>query len=122
MARQPLRPCRKPGCPAVTRDGWCDAHKPKHQRRESEDWHWLYGLSVWREELRPAQLLKEPFCRHCRENSLRVRATVVDHVVPHRGNIALFADPENLQSLCKRCHDRKSMRERQERQKNGAKF
>ncbi|MEO8531292.1 MAG: HNH endonuclease signature motif containing protein, partial [Deltaproteobacteria bacterium] len=30
---------------------------------------------------------------------------VADHVVPHRGNRALFYDATNLQCLCKDCHD-----------------
>ena len=32
-------------------------------------------------------------------------ATVVDHIKPHRGDIDLAYDPDNLQSLCKPCHD-----------------
>jgi len=32
-------------------------------------------------------------------------ATVVDHIVPHRGDRDLFFDPTNLQSLCKPHHD-----------------
>ena len=34
-----------------------------------------------------------------------VEANVVDHVKPHRGNLGLFFDRGNLQSLCKSCHD-----------------
>lgn len=34
-----------------------------------------------------------------------VQATVVDHIKPHRGDVELFRDSENLQSLCKHCHD-----------------
>lgn len=30
---------------------------------------------------------------------------VCDHVVPHKGDEALFFDPHNLQTLCKSCHD-----------------
>jgi 5-methylcytosine-specific restriction enzyme A len=30
---------------------------------------------------------------------------VADHVVPHRGDEALFWDHANLQCLCKTCHD-----------------
>lgn len=33
------------------------------------------------------------------------QATVVDHIVPHRGNAVLFWDETNWQSLCKGCHD-----------------
>lgn len=39
-------------------------------------------------------------------------ATVVDHIIPHRGNEELFWDEDNWQGLCKRCHDRKTWREK----------
>ena len=114
MAMKPPRPCRHPGCPELTRDGWCDRHRPRYRRGESEEWHGLYSLPVWTERLRPAQLLREPWCRECAKAGRRVRATVVDHIVPHRGDMRLFTDPGNLQSLCKSCHDRKTMLERGE--------
>ena len=64
MAQKPLRPCPPPGCSALTRDGWCPAHKPKQApRRESAPWHGWYSLPVWTDDLRQAQLLREPFCR-----------------------------------------------------------
>lgn len=34
------------------------------------------------------------------------KATVVDHIIPHRGNKTLFNDPANLQSLCVKCHSK----------------
>lgn len=34
-----------------------------------------------------------------------VAATVVDHIVPHRGDMKLFWDRDNWQALCKACHD-----------------
>jgi len=120
MAQKPLRPCKHPGCPEVTREGWCPIHKPRHRRRESAAYHGWYRLPVWKDELRPAQLLREPFCRECARQGIRTRATVVDHVKPHRGDWLLFVDPGNHQSLCKRCHDRKTALEQAEkRRKNG---
>ena len=111
MARLPLRPCRHAGCPVLTRDGWCEKHRPKHQRRSSAEWHAWYNLPIWTDRLRPAQLLREPFCRECAAAGRRTRATVVDHVKPHRGDWALFTDEANLQSLCKYHHDRKTAME-----------
>lgn len=111
MARLPLRPCKHAGCPVLTRDGWCEKHRPKHQRRSSADWHAWYNLPIWTDVLRPAQLLREPFCRECAATGRRTPATVVDHVKPHRGDWALFVDETNLQSLCKHHHDRKTARE-----------
>lgn len=40
-----------------------------------------------------------------------VAATVVDHIVPHKGDLALFWDPANHQALCASCHGRKSATE-----------
>lgn len=112
MASKPLRPCRYPGCGALTRDGWCPAHKPKPaQRRESAAWHGWYGLPIWTDDLRYAQLLREPFCRECARLGRRVRATDVDHVKDHKGDWALFVDQSNLESLCHNCHSRKTMRD-----------
>ncbi|MGM9590559.1 MAG: HNH endonuclease signature motif containing protein, partial [Faecousia sp.] len=35
-------------------------------------------------------------------------ATVVDHIIPHRGDRKLFWDESNWQPLCKDCHNRKT--------------
>ena len=112
MASKPLRPCRKLGCANLTREGYCAAHKGfARARRVSAAWHGWYRLPVWRQELRPQQLLREPFCRMCAAQGKRVRATEVDHIEPHRGRWSRFADPNNLQSLCHTCHSAKTMRE-----------
>lgn len=121
MAEKPLRPCRHAGCPELTRDGWCPKHKPRHQRRASADYHGWYMLPIWTRRLRPAQLLREPWCRECAsayppdDPRHRTRATVVDHIVPHRGDWEKFIDPANHQSLCKRHHDQKTALEQLQR-------
>lgn len=38
------------------------------------------------------------------------RFLVVDHVVPHRGDLGLFLDPANLQTLCPDDHDQNKQR------------
>ena len=47
----------------------------------------------------------------CQAAGRVVPATVVDHVVPHRGDPVLFWDEGNWARLCKRCHDAKTARE-----------
>ena len=112
MAQKPLRPCRRPGCPELTRDGWCPKHRPKQaSRRESAPWHGWYSLPVWTQDLRPSQLLAEPFCRECARRGLRTPATDVDHVWDHKGDWELFTDRKGLQSLCHAGHSRKTMRD-----------
>lgn len=114
MASKPLRPCRHPGCSELTNDTWCPNHKPKTMRKSSADYHAWYGLPVWKGNLRPTQLMKEPFCQECLKSGVRNKATVVDHIKPHRGVWALFVDQGNLQSLCKNHHDQKTAREKAE--------
>ena len=74
-------------------------------RKLKDDWHGLYNLAVWHRVLRPHQLAKEPTCCRCRAAGKIVAATVVNHVVPHKGDMRLFSDPDNLESVCKPCHD-----------------
>lgn len=118
MANKPMRPCKKPGCSTLTSEGYCPEHKPKRAaRRESAKWHDWYSLDIWTKDLRPAQLMRQPFCCSCQAVGIRRRATVVDHIVPHRGDWAMFIDPANHQSLCKNHHDRKTALEQAERRR-----
>lgn len=41
----------------------------------------------------------------CQEQGRVVPASVVDHVIPHKGDAMLFWSPDNWQALCKRHHD-----------------
>ena len=114
MPMKPKRPCRKPGCSILTDEAYCPAHRPKrtHDRSaEAESWRWMYRTDEWIYDLRPEQLLREPFCRTCALAGKRVRATDVDHVVDHKGDWNLFSDRGNLQSLCHSCHSRKTATE-----------
>jgi 5-methylcytosine-specific restriction enzyme A len=58
--------------------------------------------------IRNVHLADHPLCVKCEARGLVVEATVVDHITPHCGNEELLHDTNNLQSLCKSCHGRKS--------------
>ena len=75
-------------------------------------WRRLYNTKAWY-RLRAAQLRDEPLCRLCQQMGRVSPATVVDHIIPHKGDESLFFDPGNLQSLDKKCHD--SVKQKQER-------
>ncbi len=45
-------------------------------------------------------LVANPLCVRCLARGLTVRATVVDHIKPHKGDPVLFWDRSNWQSLC----------------------
>ena len=63
--------------------------------------------SRWR-EARKLYLQRHPLCVKCLEERKKPLATVVDHVVPHRGDKKLFCDQSNWQPLCKEHHDKKT--------------
>jgi 5-methylcytosine-specific restriction protein A len=60
---------------------------------------------------RAAFLAQHPLCAACQALGRVVPATVVDHVVPHRGDQRLFWDQSNWAPACKPCHDAKTARE-----------
>ncbi len=49
-----------------------------------------------------------PLCEQCLKEGRYTKATVVDHIQPHRGDSELFWNPDNWQALCKPCHDKKT--------------
>lgn len=53
-------------------------------------------------------LFLNPLCAECLKTNLLTSATVVDHIIPHRGDMKVFWDRGNWQALCKICHDRKT--------------
>lgn len=64
---------------------------------------WRKARQVW--------LDKYPWCAYCLLRNRFEAANVVDHIIPHKGDMKLFWDQDNWQSLDKKCHDRKTMRE-----------
>ncbi len=66
----------------------------------------------WR-KARLEYLAMHPHCRECSTQGVTRLASVVDHVIPHRGDKNLFWHRANWQPLCKPCHD--SVKQRFER-------
>ena len=101
-------PCRHPGCPNLVPAGvkYCSQHMTQHARPSAERG---YG-SKW-QKARRQFLEAHPLCVECQKNGRYMKATVVDHIIPHRGDQKLFWDQSNWQPLCKPCHDHKTMTE-----------
>lgn len=57
----------------------------------------------WR-QARLGHLRSHPLCAKCLKQNLTTAATVVDHVIPHKGDMELFWDRTNWQSLCEPHH------------------
>lgn len=59
------------------------------------DLSYLYRRKAWK-SLRAAHLREHPLCVECGNQP----GNIVDHKKPHRGDMDLFFDPLNLQTLC----------------------
>jgi 5-methylcytosine-specific restriction protein A len=94
------RPAGVRSAAAVKRE--LDRQRPSAARRG-------YGPR-WR-RARATYLARHPLCVPCASAGRLARATVVDHVVPHRGDPVLFWDETNWAPTCKPCHDAKTARE-----------
>lgn len=122
MPTQPARPCAVPGCPGLTQQQagrYCELHRDR-ERQAQRNWSSMHDKTRksshargydrrWR-RLRSAVLAAEPLCRHCLSVGRSRRADDVDHIIPiSRGGLRL--DRDNLQSLCRECHARKTATE-----------
>lgn len=95
-----------PSSPATFRPPWApapvDRRTADDARRGSAsergyDWRWYNAAKAW--------LRANPLCVCCLHYGFTVPAELVDHIIPHRGNRALFWDRGNWQSLCNWCHE-----------------
>ena len=96
----PIRPKRlKPG----------QSEAPQHMPRETAAER---GYGYRWQKAREGWLRSHPLCVHCEREGRVVAATDVDHIKPHRGDMALFWDSENnWQSLCHSHHSLKTATE-----------
>ena len=72
--------------------------------------NWPYNTRRWR-KLRDYVLIINPFCVYCEEIGKYTPATMVDHIIPIRERPDLAFDLDNLQPLCRQCHDSVKRRE-----------
>lgn len=56
-------------------------------------------------------LASNPLCAECMRRGRVTAAAVVDHIVPHKNNPALFWQEDNWQSLCTKHHNKKTASE-----------
>ncbi|RAH99858.1 HNH endonuclease [Acuticoccus sediminis] len=85
-------PFTGPSCPQCTarRNANAEARRPSSRARGYD--------STW-DKARAAFLAEHPRCVRC-----GAAATVVDHVVAHRGDQSLFWRRSNWQAMCGHCH------------------
>ncbi len=79
-------------------------HDPNQQRESSTKRGYNYK---W-QKLRQHFLMMNPLCHDCEAEGRVVAANVVDHIKPHKGDLEIFWDYDNLRALCSSHHNRKT--------------
>lgn len=105
-------------CGTIRVDGVCPRCPPKKDKkevrrtdvREQRGSRHERGYTYRWVKYRKWFLARNPKCIECEKKGLYRSSTVVDHVVPHRGNTKLFWDYANHQALCEGCHNEKTAR------------
>lgn len=69
------------------------------------------GYNYRWQQARERFLFANPLCVYCKAKGRVTAATVVDHIVPHRGDMDLFWDQSLWQPLCASCHSAVKQRE-----------
>ena len=107
MPVRPKRPCAHPGCPALVATGkYCEEHRSLHPEDTRSASSRGYG-HAWQRASKQF-LAAHTLCVMCAAEGRYTKATVVDHIKPHRGDRYLFWDRANWQPLCKAHHDKKT--------------
>lgn len=120
MPQRPNKPCKRPGCPAITRDksGYCGDHleygvvRRKAARRGKVTLA-FYGTAAWKKFVTMYKN-RHPLCEDCLEQGLTVPMYCVDHIMEIKDGGALL-DEGNARSLCMKCHSRKTAEEQRRR-------
>ncbi len=81
--------------PAINTNSWRATKTTSAQRGYGYKW----------QKAREAWLNDHPLCAYCDRLGRVTAGCVVDHIVAHRGDMVLFWDRSNWQTLCKPCHD-----------------
>jgi 5-methylcytosine-specific restriction endonuclease McrA len=81
-------------------DSWRNSTQTTSER--GYGWAW--------QKARAGHLRDSPLCVMCRAEGRVVVATVVDHSIPHRGDMVLFWKSEHWQSLCASHHSSEAQR------------
>lgn len=105
--------CLRQGCKKVAAvKGYCSEHQTESRQydRLRGSAHERGYTSVWR-KARITYLSHRPLCKLCEDQDVITPATVVDHIVPHKGDQDLFWDTTNWQPLCEPCHNAKTASE-----------
>lgn len=110
MPMKAKKPCRYPGCSALTDQTYCKQHRAParieyNRFTRDPDSNKRYGRR-WRER-RDSYARRHPICEDCEKQGRIVPLDEVHHIVPLK--LGGTNDDENLISLCKSCHQKREL-------------
>jgi len=110
MPKRPRPGCAYTLCPNLAEPGspYCKEHQRKAERSRGTSTERGYSYR-WRVSSRQF-LSRHPLCSECLKEGITKVADCVDHIIPHNGNLKLFWDEHNWQSLCSSHHTQKTAR------------
>lgn len=115
MPQKPPTACRFPNCPELTRENYCSGHK-EHEKKIHAEYDArrmhdpFYNSPAWI-ALRTYHKRRFPLCQECERKGQTVPMKIVDHIKSIKQGGGRL-DPDNLQSLCQECHNRKTGQDR----------
>lgn len=108
MPYAPASPCAEPGCPRLVHGARCEEHEREQRRHyaarpDRKEAKRFYASARW-QRVRRIKLSEEPFCQ---EEGCDELAVDVHHIKPWQEFPDMTFTMENLESLCKSCHNGK---------------
>ncbi|WP_112206524.1 HNH endonuclease [Latilactobacillus sakei] len=106
--------CGRVGCHALINinDKYCDKHRDfaskeynRYRQLNQHDYLKFYHSKEWK-HARELQLIRQPLCEICLSNDHVTQATTVHHKVETKVDWSLRLSENNLQSVCKSCHEK----------------
>jgi len=105
--------------PAKKQRPWIPRRKAKpyvgiNTSRSSEEMKYFYNSKSWR-SLRNYKIQINPLCEMCESKGLIEPGKEIDHIEPLKDNPNKKLSLHNLQTLCRSCHSKKSVEDRERR-------
>lgn len=106
--------CNHPGCLKLIPNkpgtrAYCKKHYKKPVRKKTKtkrkDDSKLYHTKKW-QDLRKLKLSLNPLCEECEKYGRLTQGEIIHHIIPLKADESKALDLDNLQTVCRKCHDK----------------
>lgn len=119
LNQKPLRPCSKFGCGNLSRSRYCEEHTQEHAVQTKQYDRFardertvrFYSSTAWKRLRETVKIRANGLCSMCLDDKRIVVGVIVDHIIPVKVNWRLRLVEDNLQLLCRSCHNKKTAEE-----------